>query len=133
MPKALKVTFLIHSIVSVGCGLLLLVIPGRTLLALGWAPIDPILGRVLGAALLALGWSSFRGWQATERAQVRVVVELEAVFTALACVGLLRHLLFARYPLTVWLLFAVFFLFALAWAVFLVRYSIPRSSQGGKR
>jgi hypothetical protein len=121
MPKAMRTTFLIHALVCVVGGLLLLIIPGRTLLALGWAPIDPILGRVLGAALLALGWSSFRGWQATEWAQVRVVVELEAVFSALACVGLLRHLLFAHWPLTVWLLFAVFFLFALAWTVFLVR------------
>ena len=121
MPKALKMTFLIHAIVSVVGGFLLLIVPGRTLASLGWAPIDPILGRVLGAALLALAWSSFRGWQATERAQVRIVMELEAAFTALAAVGLLRHLLFANYPLMVWLLFACFFLFAVAWVVFLVR------------
>jgi hypothetical protein len=121
MPKALKVTFLIHAIVSVVSGLLLLIIPGRILLFLGWAPIDPILARVLGAALLALGWSSFRCWQATERAQVQMVVELEAVFTALACVGLLRHLLFAHYPLVVWLLFAIFLVFAVCWLMFLVR------------
>jgi hypothetical protein len=120
MPKALKTTFLIHAVVSVVGGLLLLAIPGRTLQFFGWAPVDPILSRVLGAALVALGWSSFRGWQATERAQVQVVVELEAAFTALACVGLLRHLLFSRYPLMVWLLFAVFFIFAVAWIVFLV-------------
>lgn len=121
MSKALKITFLIHAIVSAVGGLLLLIIPGRTLLFFGWAPIDPILSRVLGAALLALGWSSFRGWQATEREQVQILVELEAVFTVLACVGLLRHLLFARYLPIVWLLFAVFFIFAIAWIVFLVR------------
>jgi hypothetical protein len=120
MSKALRITFMIHAGVSVVCGLLLLIIPGRTLLFLGWAPIDPLLGRVLGAALLALAWSSFRGWQATERAQVRIVVELEAVFAALACAGLLRHLLFAHYPLMVWLLFAAFFAFAIAWIVSLV-------------
>lgn len=121
VSKTLNITFLIHALVSFLGGLLLLIIPGRVLLFLGWAPIDPILGRILGAALLALGWSSFRGWQATKRAQVQIVVELEAAFTALACVGLLRHLLFAHYPLIVWLLFAVFFIFAVAWIVFLVR------------
>jgi hypothetical protein len=121
MPKALKITFLIHALVSVVGGLLLLIIPGRTLLFFGWAPIDPILSRVLGAALLALGWSSFRGWEATERTQVQIVLELEVAFTALACVGLLRHLLFAHYPLMVWLLFAAFLVFAVAWAMFLVR------------
>jgi hypothetical protein len=120
MSKVLKTTFLIHAIASVLAGLLLLIIPGRTLLSLGWAPIDPILGRVLGAALLALGWGAFRGWQATERAPSRVVAEMEAAFTALACVGLLRHLLFAHYPIMVWLLFAVSFIFALAWIALLV-------------
>lgn len=121
MSKALNITFLIHAIVSVVGGLLLLIIPGRTLLLFGWAPIDPIISRLLGAALLALAWSSFRGWQATERVQVQILVELEAVFTVLACVGLLRHLLFARYLPIVWLLFAVFAVFAVAWIVFLVR------------
>lgn len=121
MSKALNITFLIHAIVSVVGGLLLLIIPGRTLLFFGWAPIDPIISRLLGAALLALAWSSFRGWQATERVQVQILVELEAVFTVLACVGLLRHLLFARYLPIVWLLFAVFAVFAVAWIVFLVR------------
>jgi hypothetical protein len=121
MSKALKNTFLIHAIVCIVSGLLLLIIPGRTLLFFRWAPIDPILTRVLGAALLALGWSSFRGWQATERAQVQIVLEMEAVFTALACVGLLRHLLFAHYPLVVWLLFAVYLIFAVAWIAALVR------------
>ena len=121
MSKALNITFLIHAIVSVVGGLLLLIIPGRTLLFFGWAPIDPITSRLLGAALLALAWSSFRGWQATERVQVQILVELEAVFTVLACVGLLRHLLFARYLPIVWLLFAVFAVFAIAWILFLVR------------
>ena len=120
VSKTLNITFLIHAIVSFLGGLLLLIIPGRTLLFFNWAPIDPILSRILGAALLALGWSSFRGWQATKWAQVQIVVELEAAFTALACVSLLRHLLFAHYPLMVWLLFAVFFIFAVAWIVFLI-------------
>ena len=121
MSKGLQITFLIHAIVSVVAGLLLLIIPGRTLLFFGWAPIDPIASRILGAALLALAWSSFRGWQATERKQVQILVELEAVFTVLACVGLLRHLLFARYPLIVWVFFAIFAVFAVAWIVFLVK------------
>ncbi len=121
MSKGLSITFLVHAVVSAVGGLLLLVLPGRTLQFLGWAPIDPILSRVLGAALLALSWGSFRGWKATTRAQVQIVVELEAVFSVLACAGLLRHLLFARYPLMVWLLFGVFALFAVAWIAFLVR------------
>ena len=121
MSKALKTTFLVHCVVALVAGALLLIVPGRLLLALGWAPIDPIVSRILGAALLALAWSSFRGWRATERKQVGIVVEMEAVFTVLGCVALLRHLLFARYPLVPWLVFAVLLVFAVAWIFFLVK------------
>jgi hypothetical protein len=121
MSSALRITFLIHTVVSLVFGALLLLIPGRFLQLLDWAPIDPIGSRLLGAALLALAWSSFRGWLATERKQVRIVIEMEAVFTVLACVGLLRHLLFARYPIVPWVVLAVFLIFAVAWTLFLVR------------
>ena len=121
MSKALKITFLIHAVVSAASGLLLLVMPGRILQSLGWAPIDPIISRLLGAALLALAWASFRGWRAARREQVQMVLELEAAFATLACVGMLRHLLFAHWPLMVWLLFAVLLAFALCWIVFLLR------------
>ena len=121
MSKALKSTFLVHSLVSLVVGALLLIAPGRVLGTLGWAPIDPIISRLLGAALLALAWSSFRGWQATERRQVAIVLEMEVVFTVLGCVALLRHLLFSRYPLVPWLVFAILLVFAAAWIFFLVK------------
>jgi hypothetical protein len=121
MPKALKYLFLIHAVVAVIFGALLLIAPGRFLVWVGWAPVDPILSRVLGAALLALAWSSFRGWQATERTQVTTLVEMEVAFTVFACLGLLRHLLFAHYPFIAWALFAVFAIFAVAWIVSLLK------------
>lgn len=121
MPKGLKTLFLVHAVVAVVFGLPLLIIPGRLLTWVGWAPIDPIAGRLLGAVMLGLAWSSFRGWMAEERAKVAILVELEAVYTVLACVGLLRHLLFAHYPWFPWFVFAIYLAFALAWIYFLVR------------
>jgi hypothetical protein len=121
MSKALRATFAVHCIVSLVIGALLLLIPGRVLTGLDWAPIDPLISRLLGAALLALAWGSFRGWRATDRAQAAVVLEIEAAFTVLGCVGWLRHLLFARWPLVVWVPFAVLLAFAAAWVVFLAR------------
>jgi len=123
MSKGLKTLFGVHAVVALLVGAPLLVVPGRVLLWLGWAPIDPIVSRLLGAALLALAWSSFRGWQtlSLDSAQVAILVEMEAVFTVLACVGLLRHLLFGRWPLVPWLVFAVLAAFAVAWIAFLVR------------
>jgi len=119
MAKALKVMLLVHVVLAVVFGVPLLLAPGRLLTVLGWAPIDPILSRILGAALLALGWMHFRTWQA-DLAEARTVLEMEVAFAGLACVGLLRHLLFARYPAMVWMLFAILAVLAAASVVFLL-------------
>ena len=55
-----------------------------------------------GAALLALSWSSLRGYLADDWEQVEIVVELEAAFTVLASIGLLRHLLVGSWPWYTW-------------------------------
>ena len=117
MPKFLKPIFLIHAIVALAIGAPLLIIPGRLLGAVGWAPVEPVINRILGAALLALAWSSFRGWRATDKAQVTFLIEMEIAFTVLGCVGIVRHLLIANYPLIVWLVLAILALFAIAWIV----------------
>lgn len=121
MSKGLKYLFLVHCVVAILFGAPLLVAPGRFLELFGWAPVDPLISRVLGAALLALAWSSFRGWQAAERTQVARLIELEAVFTILGCVGLGRHLVVATWPLVVWAVFAVLAVFAAAWVLALLR------------
>ena len=121
MSKGLKTLFGVHAVVALLFGAPLLIAPGRVLVWLGWAPIDPVLSRVLGAALLALGWSSFRGWQTAAQRDVRVLVEMEAVFTVLGCVGLLRHLLVGRWPVVPWVVFGVLAAFGVAWIFLLAR------------
>ena len=115
MSKSLKYTFLIHVVVSLIFGAALLLAPGRTLGLFGWAPVDPLISRLLGAALLALAWSSYRGWGASSYEQVSVLVEMEVIFTVFGSVGLLRHLIKAWYPWYVWFVFAVLLVFAIAW------------------
>ena len=121
MSKALKYTFLIHAIVALIFGLPLLLAPGRFLMLFGWLRIDSMISRVLGAALLGLAWSSWRSWQATDKAQVTTLLELEAIFTVLAVVGLLRELVIFPYPIIYWLLCAVLAIFAAAWIAFRLR------------
>jgi len=127
--KARKITFLVHTVVAAVTGAPLLLAPGRFLGWIGWAPVDPILSRLLGAALLALAWSSFRGWRAADEAQTTILLELETAFAVLGCVGLLRHLLTSRYPAMVWITFVVLAAFAVAWIAFLA--TGRRSQQAG--
>jgi len=121
MSKSLRYTFLVHALVTLLFGAALLAAPGRTLGLFGWAPVDPLLSRVLGAALLALAWSSFRGVRAAERGQVALLVELETVFCVLASLGLLRQTVGSYYPWYVWTLLGVYALFAVAWVWALVK------------
>jgi len=121
MSKALQTTFLVHTFAALILGLPLLILPGQFLKILGWAPIDPLISRLLGAALVSMAWGSFRGWRATERTQVRILLELDAVFTILGSIGLLRHLLSAPYPLIAWITFFLLAIFAVLWVVFLFK------------
>ena len=50
-----------------------------------------------------------------------LLVEMEAIFTVLGCVALLRHLLVANYPAYVWGMFAILLAFAVAWIAFLIQ------------
>lgn len=120
MSRWLKILFLVHAVVALVFGAPLLLAPGRFAAWLQWAPVDPIVSRLFGAALLGMAWASFRAWSAREWSQVALYVELGAVFDALASVGLLRHLTRAHYPLLVWELFVLFLVFAVAWIVVLV-------------
>jgi hypothetical protein len=120
MSRILKPALLVHMILSVILGVLLLVVPGRFLGWLGWAPIDPIISRVLGAALLALSWGDFRVWRRSTKAEARLFVEVQLGFAVLAAIGVLRHLVTGWWPAIVWIVFGGFGLFALIWLGVLV-------------
>ena len=128
MSRSTRITFGVHWVVALILGLPLLIAPGRFLDLVNWVPegyetgaAETLISRMFGAALIALAWGSFRSWRATAWDQVGFIVELETVFTVLAALGLLRHLLFDEYPLTVWATLVVLVLFAAAWIVALVR------------
>ena len=117
MRKWLKWGFAVDAVIGAILGLLLLIIPGRFLGLFGWAPIDPLISRILGAAVLALTWASATGWwlmrsgegllTREEWLKVRFRLEMATIFGVLACVGVLRHLLSSSWPWYVWTLFVL--------------------------
>ena len=121
MSTSTRITFALHAVFALIVGFFLLIWPGATLETIGWAESEPILTRFFGAALLGLAWSSFRGWRAEEWDQVNYLVELEVIFSVLASVGIIRHLLIASYPWYIWSILVIFLLFAVAWIVALFK------------
>lgn len=121
MSKSLRYTFIVHAVVALLFGMPLLIVPGRTLDLFGWAPIDPIMTRLLGAALLALSWGSYRGWRAAVRSDVAILLQAEAAFTVLSALAIGRHLLVGAWPWYVWMMFIIFVVFAIAWIYHLLR------------
>ena len=121
MSSSTRITFALHSVVSLIVGFFLLIWPGSTLETIGWADSEPILTRLFGAALLGLAWSSFRGWRAKEWDQVNYLVELEIIFSGLASVGIIRHLLIDSFPWFIWAILVIFILFTIAWILALLK------------
>lgn len=122
MARLLRIIFPVFALLALVIGLFLLIAPGRFLGAVGWAPVEPILDRILGSALIALGWASFRAWRSANRQVVMLVTEINLIFCALAALGVLRHLAgTAHYPAMVWTVFAILGVFAIVWLVALLR------------
>jgi hypothetical protein len=121
MTKLLRATFLIQAIIDGVIGIFLFIIPGRFLGWLGWAPVEPLLDRLLGAALLAMAWTCGYGFRATQRSQVIILVEMQIIFCALGAIGILRHLIGFYYPPVVWGTFAGLALLTVLWAAALVK------------
>ena len=84
--------------------------------------------RLLGAALLALAFSSFQGWRASRYEEVKLVVQLEALFCGLGILAFAAGLLLWEHdiPIIGWVLLALLVVFAVVWGLEL------RSEPAGK-
>lgn len=122
MSRSLKIFFLIYAIFTFILGAPLLLAPGRFLGLFFWAPIDPLLTRLLGAAFLAMTVGAVRGYLARQRERVQVTIETNLVFCALGAAGFLRHLLTGSYyPLIIWIIFGLLAIWAILWVLLLLR------------
>lgn len=115
MSRVLKITLIIHIIFAVLFGVPLLGMPGRFLGWLGWAPVDPLLSRMFGAALLGLGWLDYRTLRLNSRPAAQPLIEAGILLCGLASVGLAWNMLGAGWPWYVWAVLGTFIAFTLLW------------------
>ena len=117
----LKRTFILHAVLGLGFGLIYLLLPEAWGQLINWPVLDPTPFRLIGAVMLALGLSSWLAYQARTWEQVKIIVQLEIIWTVLATLVMVYGLLFVDLPVFGWLYVATFGGFALAFSWFYIR------------
>jgi hypothetical protein len=114
-----------HFVADVAFAMPLLIAPVGFLRALGWASIDPIAARMVGAALAAIGIESLL-CRNDGIETFRSMLRLKCMWSGAAIAGLTASLAQGAPPI-VWALLGVFVGFAAVWNYFRVRLSIGRA------
>ena len=121
IPYGLKITFLVHFVVAVVFGAGFLLIPEMLTEMLGARTIEPSTFRLVGAALLAFGVSSWLAYRQPVWEKVKIVVQLEIVWTILGVLAMLWGLMFEGLPAADWMNVLILGAFALAFTYFYSR------------
>ncbi len=121
ISSGLKITFLAHVIVGVIFGLIYLLIPEVWGNLVNWPVKEPTPYRLVGAAILGFSTSSWLAYRETAWEKVKIVVQMEIVWTILGTLVMLWGLIFAGLPAIGWLNAVILGGFAVAFAVFYFR------------
>lgn len=113
VPRKLRRWFVIHFVVDILFAIPLLLIPETILPFFGWAVVDPITSRLVGAALLGIGTESLLGRNASLEVY-RAMLNLKLLWGTGALLGITLGIIQGA-PITAWLLLAIFSLFTIVW------------------
>lgn len=87
VPPSLRTWFVVHAVLDLVCGVPLLLCPELVLPHLGWASVDPVMTRLVGAALLAIGAQAWRSRGAGVEVY-RALLGLNVVWSAMVILGM---------------------------------------------
>jgi len=118
ISPGLKTLFLVHAIVGTIFGLAYLLMPDVWGSLTGVPMQEPGWYRAIGAAILGFAASSWLAYRETIWDKVKIVVQMEIVWTVLGTLVALWGLLFAGFPTADWLNALVLGGFALAFTYF---------------
>ena len=119
VSSGLKTTFLAHIIIGLIVGLGMLLFP--QVWAAGVPVKEPNMYRLVGAAILGFTSGSWWAYKETAWDKVKIVVQMEIVWTILATLVILYGLLFAGLPAVGWLNAIIHACFAAAFTYFYSR------------
>jgi hypothetical protein len=121
VPYGLKITFLVHFVVAVVFGVGFLLMPAMLTEMVGARTMEPSTFRLLGAALLAFGASSWFAYREKLWERVKIVVQMEIVWTILGVLATLYGLIFEGLPAGDWVNVLILGAFAVAFIFFYTR------------
>ena len=121
IPKGLKITFLVHFITAGIFGAGFLLIPEMLTEMLGARAMEPSTFRLVGAAMLAFAASSWLAYRQPVWEKVKIVVQIEIVWTVLGVLATLWGLMFEGLPAADWMNVVILGAFAVAFAAFYYR------------
>jgi hypothetical protein len=126
ISPGLKILFLVHLVFAFIFGLVYLLIPevfGGLFKLPTTEPFVTAL-RLLGAAIMAFGFGSWYAYRATAWDQVKIVVQMELVWTILGALVSLLAALFAGFAPVGWINFVILAGFAVAFWIFYSQHEI---------
>jgi divalent metal cation (Fe/Co/Zn/Cd) transporter len=121
IPYGLKITFLVHFVVAVVFGAGFLLIPEMLTEMLGARAMEPSTFRLVGAAMLAFAASSWLAYRHPVWEKVKIVVQIEIVWTVLGVLAMLYGLIFEGLPAADWMNVVILGAFAVAFIFFYSR------------
>jgi hypothetical protein len=121
ISPGLRMTFLIHFFVGLIFGLIFLLISEMWGELVKWPVTEPTIYRLLGAAILGYGISSWWAYRDATWERVKIVVQMEIVWTGLGALVILWGLIFEGVPAIGWLYAVILAAFAVAFGVFYFR------------
>jgi hypothetical protein len=117
----LKITFLVHFVMAAVFGLVFLLIPEMFGGMMGTVIREPSTFRLVGAALIAFAASSRFAYREAVWERVKIVVQMEIVWTVLGVLATLYGLVFEGLPSGDWMNVIILGAFAVAFSFFYSR------------
>ncbi len=119
VPRGLRVTFLVHVIVASVFGLVFMMIPEVYAALTGLPVLDwaMSIARMLGAAQLGLAVSSWLAYKETQFERVKIVVQMEVVWSILGTLVAAYGVVFGGFPFVFWTNVVIMAAFAVAFTV----------------
>ena len=121
ISSGLKTAFLVHFIVGLAFGLIYLLIPEAWGNLISWPILEPTVYRLIGAAMLGFATSSWLAYRETAWERVKIVVQMEIVWTILGVLATLYGLVYEGLPTGDWMNVVILGAFAVAFIFFYSR------------